>query len=328
MKCAEVATQGEGRHVIHYRAYRNPDSPDVVEAWNASFSGRRVVPVRLATVLEYFTFAKPYFDPQGLILALDDNKPIGLVHAGFGPAADGKSTDPAVGVICALGVAPSHRRQGIGAELLRRAEEYLKGRGAKELYAGPLAPRNPFTFGLYGGCNSPGFLASDVLARPFFEKHGYQVAETAGLFQRPLARAYLPPDPRFGAIRQQYDVIASPYHGAGWWRECVFGPIETVEYRMQQKQQGPVVARCLLWDMETFHQSWGEACVGMLELSVQPGFRRQGLAKYLLSQILRHLRDQPFHLFEAIADPNDAAARGLLQGLEFQQVDVGYCYRR
>ena len=29
----------------------------------------------MATVLEYFTFAKPYFDPQGLILALNDSQP-------------------------------------------------------------------------------------------------------------------------------------------------------------------------------------------------------------------------------------------------------------
>jgi GNAT superfamily N-acetyltransferase len=314
--------------VISYRAYRNPDSPAVVEAWNVCFSGRRVVPVRLATVLEYFTFAKPYFDPAGLILAFDGGRPVGMVHAGFGAADDGKWIDPAVGVICALGVTPSHRRQGVGAELLRRAEDYLRQRGAKELFAGPLAPRNPFTFGLYGGCNSAGFLASDVTARPFLEKHGYKLAHSAGLFQRPLARAYLPPDPRFPTIRQKYDVIASPYHGAGWWRECTYGPIEAVEYRVQGKQQGPVVARCVLWDMETFAQSWGEACVGMLELTVEPEHRRQGLAKYLLSQILRHLRDQPFHLFEAMADPDDAAARGLLQGLEFQQVDVGQCYRR
>jgi ribosomal protein S18 acetylase RimI-like enzyme len=314
--------------VIHYRAYRNPDSPAVVEAWNACFSGRRVVPVRLTTVLEYFTFAKPYFDPQGLILALDDDKPIGLVHAGFGPAADGQAIDPATGVICALGVAPSHRRQGIGGELLRRAEDYLKQLGATELFAGPLAPRNPFTFGLYGGCNSPGFLASDVMARPFFEKYGYRLSASAGLFQRPLARAYLPPDPRFATIRQSYDVIATAYHGAGWWRECVMGPIEAVEYRVQQKQQGAVVARCVLWDMEPFAPVWGESCVGMLELTVLPEHRRQGLAKYLLSQILRHLRDQPFHLFEAMADPNDAAAMGLLRGLEFQQVEVGHAYRR
>jgi ribosomal protein S18 acetylase RimI-like enzyme len=314
--------------VIHYRPYRNTDSPAVAQTWNASFSGRRVVPIRMATVLEYFTFAKPYFEPDGLTLALDDGKPVGLVHAGFGPGADGKSIDVTTGVISTLGVVPSHRRQGIGSELLRRAEEFLRGRGAKTLYAGPLAPNNPFTFALCGGCDSPGFLASDVMARPFFEKHGYQLARSAGLFQRALAKAYLPPDPRFGPIRQQFDVVASPYHKAGWWRECVMGPIEAVEYRLQMKPQGQVVARCVLWDMETFQQLWGQACVGMLELYVLPEFRRRGLAKYLLAQILRYLRDQPFHLFEAMADLSDPAALGLLQGLEFEQVDVGYCFRR
>lgn len=299
----------------------------MVEAWNAAFTGKRIVPVRLATVLEYFTLSKPYFDPEGLILAFDEARPIGLVHAGFGPGS-GAVVDSTVGVICALGVAPAHRRQGIGTELLRRAEDYLRGKGAKELLAGPQRPNNPFTFGLYGGCESPGFLASEPLARPFFEKHGYRLQRSAGLFQRALAKAILPNDPRFANIRQQFDILASPYRGASWWHECVLGPIEAVEYHVQKKPDGDTVARCVLWDMETFAQNWGESSVGLFDLFVEPAYRRQGLAKYLLTQILRHLRDQPFHLFEAMAMLDDAASVGLMQNLEFEQVDTGCCYRR
>jgi ribosomal protein S18 acetylase RimI-like enzyme len=81
--------------------------------------------------------------------------------------------------------------------------------------------------------------------------------------------------------------------------------------------------------MEPFAQNWGgETCVGMIDLTVLPEHRRQGIARYLLAQILRHLRDQPFQLFEVMADLADPAAMGLLRGLEFQQVEMGHCYRR
>jgi ribosomal protein S18 acetylase RimI-like enzyme len=313
--------------VIHYRSFGNFDPPVVVGLWNACLSGRRVVPLRAATVLEYFTLAKPYFDPNGLILALAGDLPVGFVHAGFGPNAGSSALDTSVGVICALGVIPSYRRQGIGGELLRRAEQFLRAGGARTLYAGPLAPRNPFTFGLYGGCNSPGFLDAEQPLRPFFEKHGYQLDHSAGIFQRVLARVQVPPDPRFNLIRQRCDIIAAPYHQAGWWREAVLGPVEAVEYRLQEKQGGKALAQCVLWDMEPFRPSWGDACVGMIDLVVDPAYRRQGLARYLLSQVLRHLRDQPFGLFEALARLDDPATLGLLQGLEFEQVDVGHCYR-
>jgi hypothetical protein len=51
--------------VIHYRGFRNPDPPLLAEVWNACLPGRRTVPLRPGnlTLLEFFTFAKLYFDP-------------------------------------------------------------------------------------------------------------------------------------------------------------------------------------------------------------------------------------------------------------------------
>jgi len=316
--------------VIHYRSFRNPDPPVVADVWNASLSGPRtaVIPVQATTILEYFTLSKPYFDPRGLILAFDDNKPVGFVHAGFGPSPDGKGLDTSIGIVCTLGVIPSHRRQGIGSELLRQVEAYLRGRGANEILAGPVALRNPFTFGLYGGSNSAGFLASDTLARPFLEKHGYQVIRTSAFHQRRLQNLRIPADPRFQTLRQQYDIIAAPHHGAGWYREAVLGPVEVVEYRLQDKKTSEVTAKALLWVMELFSHGWQEACVGMLGLEVQPAHRRRGHAKYLLGQTLRHLREQPFDLFEAVIEQDNSAGLGLLRQLEFEQVEVAHGFRR
>jgi ribosomal protein S18 acetylase RimI-like enzyme len=312
--------------VIRYRSFRNTDSPVVIDLWSRSLSGRRVVPMQSPTLLEFFTLSKPCFDPAGLILALDDSTPVGFVHAGFAANAAGTALDFSRGVICTLGVIPPRRRQGIGSELLRLAEQYLRERGARDLLAGPLAPDNPFTFGLYGGGNSPGFLSGD--ARPFFEKHGYQVERTTGVFQRNLVRMQIPADPRFLGISQKYDIFSGSFHRAGWWRECVLGPIEAVEYQLQHKASETIVARCILWDMDTFNARWGQSSVGMLDLVVEPAFRCQGLARYLLAQILRHLREQPFQLFETQAQLDNTAALGLLNGLGFQQVDTGLRFRR
>ena len=104
------------------------------------------------------------------------------------------------GVLCSLGVIPSHRKQGIGAELAVAAEDYLRRRGAMTLYAGPMAPLNPFTFGLYGGSQSAGFLDSDAAAGPFFERRGYQTQETKLVFQCPLDRPPVVADGRFAGL--------------------------------------------------------------------------------------------------------------------------------
>jgi ribosomal protein S18 acetylase RimI-like enzyme len=322
------ATSSKGVPVIHYRPFRNTDPPLVVEVWNASLTGQRTVPLANTTILEYFTLAKPFFDPAGMIFALEDDKPVGVVHAGFAANAAGTALDLSVGVICLLAVIPSHRDQGIGSELLRRIEEYLKSKGAKEILVGPYAPDNPFLFGLYGGCNSPGVLAREPLAGPFLEKRGYQAARSCGLFQRELDRLYLPNDPRTQTIRQSFDIVAMPYGHAGWWRECVLGPIEAVVYQLQEKPGQHAIGQAILWDMDPFSQMWGETCVGLIDIEVVPGFRRQGLGRYLLSQVLRHLRQQTFHLFEARADLGNEPLLNLLRSMGFQQVETGRCYRR
>jgi GNAT superfamily N-acetyltransferase len=212
--------------------------------------------------------------------------------------------------------------------LLRRSEAYLRGRGARELYAGPLAPLNPFTFGLYGGSQSAGFLESDPAARPFLERHGYRAAAGRRVFQRLLNLPVAVADARFPACRQRYELLAGPYRGATWWEECVAGPLELHEFCLQDRASGQKAARVVVWEMETFSRVPGVHSVGVVALDVAPERRRQGLAKFLLAQLLRHLVDQFFSMIEAHTAADDEAAMSLLRGLGFAQVDAGQQYRR
>ena len=316
--------------MIEYRTFRNTDPPLVAEAWTACLAGPRTVsiPVKSTTLLEYFVLSKPYFDPKGLVLALEDARPVGFAHAGFVGNAAGDGLDTSTGVLCALGVAPRLRRRGVGGELLRRSEDYLRGRGATRLLAGAMTPDNPFLFGLYGGCDSPGILARQEAAAPFLMKHGYAAARQCGIFQRNLGALQVPADNRFADIRLQYDIVGAPLPAENWWRESVLGPIEVFQYDLRDKKVEAVVASLFLWDMELFGQTWGQSCVGLLDLRVVPGIRRRGLGRYLLSQVLRHLRDQTFSLFEARIDLDNAPGVAFFENLGFARVETGTTYQR
>lgn len=309
--------------MIHYRTFRNADPPAVVRVWNESFTGRGATLLRGNTLIEFFLFAKPYFDPEGLILALADDTPVGFALSGFGPTADGTALDTGVGILCLLGVTPRLRRQGIGSELLKRSEDYLRRRGARQLLAGPLSPRNPFTFAIYGGSQSPGFLDSDTLARPFLEKHGYRPEAAVTVLHRKLGRALGAPDGRFAPLRQQYTVQAGALRAQSWWQECVRGPIDPVEFRLVDQGRGSAAGRAVLWEMETYRPRWDDHPVGILDLEVAPEHRRRGLGKFLLSQILRHLQEQFFTLVEVQVAEGNAAALGLVRQLGFEPVDTG-----
>lgn len=315
--------------MVYYRHFRNDDPPGLAEVWNETFTGRGEVQLRHSSPLENYVFAKSYFDRAGLIVAVEDGKHVGFAHAGFGPNEAQTALCMATGVVCAIGVRPSYRRRGIGSELLRRCESYLAAGGAGTLYAGPRAPFNPFYFGLYGGSNLPGFLESDTDADPFLRQHGYLPHSTTVVLQRSLVEPLQIADGRFPALRRQFEVRIAAKRGAGtWWQECVQGPVETVEFFLENKTTAEVVARTSVWEMDGFSWRWNQPAVGILELEVREDWRRQGLAKLLLTQLLRYLQEQFFALAEVHASEQNQTALQLLQSLDFQQVDAGRLYKK
>jgi ribosomal protein S18 acetylase RimI-like enzyme len=61
---------------------------------------------------------------------------------------------------------------------------------------------------------------------------------------------------------------------------------------------------------------------------VRPELRRQGLARLLLSQVLRYYQDQSFELVEVQAAVEDEPVGRLMRGLGFEVVDHGRQYRK
>ena len=151
--------------MVEYRTFRNSDTPRLVAVWNEAFKHRGSPQLANNTLIERYVFAKSIFDPKGLIVAESNGAVVGWAHAAM--SGNPFNAQP-VGVVCLIGVVPKHQRQGIGSELLKRSEQYLRDQGAEVLTAGGHWPNNPFYMGLYGGCESPGFLVSDPLAEPFF----------------------------------------------------------------------------------------------------------------------------------------------------------------
>jgi ribosomal protein S18 acetylase RimI-like enzyme len=328
LRLAETA-DGRGLCVVQYRTFRNDDPPRLAQVWNAACTGRGAVLLRHSSPLEHYVFAKPYFDPAGLILASDGAAPVGIAHAGFGATPDGSQISTEKGVICLVGVIPSHRRRGIGSELLRRCEDYLRQQGAKDLYAGGMAPLNPFYLGVYGGSSSPGFLMSDPAAEPFLARHGYRPCEFCQVFHCKLNHSYNVVDSRFANLRNRYDIRAQARgRPASWWQAAVLGPLEMLEFTVEDKATHEVLGRVSVWEMDGFSHRWNESALGLVDAEVREDMRRQGLGKYLFSQALRYLRDQYFTLAELQVPEQSEAGRKLCQSLGFKQVDTGRMYRK
>jgi ribosomal protein S18 acetylase RimI-like enzyme len=298
-----------------------------VDVWNGAFAGRGAVRLRNSSPLERFVFAKPIFDPAGLILAEENGHCIGFAHAAMTPPV--QSEEARVGVVCAIGVRPECQRRGTGTELLRRCESYLRERGAKVIQAGPHWPFNPFYLGLYGGCDSPGFLVSDPQAEPFFLRHKYTLGLRTLVMQRLLDQPVKIIDPRFAPHRQRFQVRAcSPRSLHDYWKECILGFLDPLELQLEDRQTSKVAAVSLVWEMDLFGQRWERPAIGIMGFEVEPTLRRLGIGKFLLSQLLRQVQEQYFEIAEAHLREDNQPAIQFLKSLSFEHVDTGQVFTR
>jgi ribosomal protein S18 acetylase RimI-like enzyme len=316
--------------MIRYRTFRNDDPPGLTAIWNAAGLGRGAATPISPGLFDRDILAKPYFDPPGLIVAEDNETPIGFAHAGFGPNEDETEIDTRAGVLCAVLVRPEYRRRGIGSELLRRAEQYLREEGATQLTAGCAPPANPFYFGLYGGSDIRGILDSDKAAEPFLRRHGYQSLPPTVVLARRLGEKPITGDSRWADLRQRYEVqFVSLAAIPSWWQDCRLGMIEPAEFRLVDRiGNQTTAARIIAWEMASFEPKWNAPTVGILDMVVRSDVRRRGLGRFLLGIMLRTIEEQRFAAIEAHCEESNAAGLGLLHGLGFVQVDRGRTYRK
>jgi ribosomal protein S18 acetylase RimI-like enzyme len=316
--------------VVHYRKFRNTDPPGLVTIWNEVLVGHGGIWLPNSSPLERCVFSKPYFDPAGLIVAEEDGAFVGFAHAGFGfegpPGVGGAATAPTPGVVCLLAIRPQYRRRRIGSDLLHHAETYLHERGAAAVFAGPHRPLDPFYLGLYGGSDLPGFLASQPEPLPFLTGHGYRVHQEISIFRRRVREPLRAFDPRATSFRQQYELgVATRKIFAGWWQECVFGPVEPLEFSLVNKATNEQSVRALVWYMEGFGEP-NRRLVGIVNLEVKESKRRQGLGRFFLGLLLRALEEEFFESTEIQVEKTNAAGVSFCMNAGFEQVDVGRVY--
>ncbi|HZZ72074.1 MAG TPA: GNAT family N-acetyltransferase [Pirellulales bacterium] len=280
-----------------------------------------------ASLFDALVLSKPYFDREGLIVAEEDDRAVGFVHAGFGATEDESDLSHDLGVTCLLLTHPQAPQQVVGPELLHQSEAYLRAHGAKVLYAGGIQPLVPFYWGLYGGSEMPGILDSDAEMQGFFLGHGYRKIDQVTIFHRELAGFRPTIDRRQMQIRRstRIEVTIDP-PAKTWWEACTQGAMNRILYVLRQGEA--IVARALFWDLQPLATAWGVNAQGLIHVEVAPEKRKQGLAAYLIGEALREMQQQGVTLVEAQAMQHNRPALGLYHRLGFTPIDQGSVLRK
>lgn len=308
--------------MIDYRPFRNTDPPALCEIWRHSDLLRGCFEPLTPSILEATVFCKPFFDPCGLIVAVEDGSPIGFAHAGFAPTADGSGLDTSIGATCMLKVAGHERRQDVVSELLAHCEQYLRSHGAKRLYGGSFGLIAPFYLGLYGGAAASGVLATDALQLGAFWRAGYVESGRRSILQRQLVgfRPAVDRDQMKLKRTTQIDYLPDP-PSATWWEACTLGVTDRYSFTARSRQGQAEIGSAVYWDMEPLASCWGVHARGLCELTAPLSPDRPGHLLFLIGESLRLLAAGGATLVEAHVDAQDDPLAPILAKLGFHEVE-------
>ena len=313
--------------MIRYRPFQNWDPPALAEIWRSQPPLRGRMQGLTPRLLEELVFARPYFDRQGLILAVDGERPVGFVHAGFGGNDDLSALDKSLGTTCHLLVAPHEQRGEIQAELLRASEAYLVASGVRQLFGGSAFPLNSFYLGLYGGSRLPGVLTSDLEQIALFQRAGYRERERRVLLNRPLANFRTPIDRRLMQLRRRCEVIA--VHDVtpdNWWESCVWMHASWTRYELRFRDSADALISATFWDILPLSKSWGVQASGMVRVEDTPEARAEGMTTFLLAEAFLDLQRNGAALMETQAFAKDVSLLALLNELGLAAYDEGLLF--
>ena len=334
--------------MLAIRSFCNSDTAALLHIWGqrACLNPEHFRPLSPA-LLEQHVLGRPWFDPYGLLLAFDDDQPVGFAHAGFGPNDDHTNIDRSVGVVCMMMVLPEYEhRRGVGTQLLDACERYLIDRGTKRIYGGAVRPAAPFYMGLYGGSEPIGVFESDTPAIELYRTSGYETIHKTLLFRLSL-RSYTPPItaktiPWRRKITLKRTDLPTPQH---WWEACMMCHFTWLELRgyfpNDREPVGSVVIRVTdSLDMPEFmpptpdpSDSWRiirrrPLTAGLMNIHVHPDCRNQGLAAYLLGEMIRDVQKHGVTTFEAQAADDNAPLVALLKSMRWSIADRGEVFRK
>lgn len=314
--------------MMQLRPFRNDDSPGVVAVWNEQPPIRGRLAKLSTTILEQHVLSKPYFDPQGLIVAEESERMIGFVHVGFTPSVHSAELVRESGVISLLMVRCQENAKTVARKLLDEGEKWLRERGAKDFLGGGAGLHAPFYLGLYGGCRLPGVLVGDTTLIDVLQAAGYMEHLPFQIWHRALNTFRVPVERAWLALKRQYKLNGlSDDPVKDWDDACAFSWTDPIVFGIDPITTGDRAGSLTFWNMEPLASGWGQRAMGLAECSMT-GKAATALLPCFLAEALRQFQSEGVALVEIQTQPNDEELLQACQKLGFQSIDRGVQFRK
>lgn len=315
--------------------YHNANSAAVVDIWSEQ-AGKFpdfFTPLSI-DLLESQILGNSLFDAKGFLIALDDGKPVGFIHASFCPDLQGTNLSYETGILFAPIIRPDiAARAEIAETLILAGENYLRSHGTERWYAGGYASASPFYMGLYGRCNPEGILQKDEMVIDAFLKLGYHLFSESRRFRIELSRFHPNVTTKIHKAHRDFIVRRMPgWKAPNWWEANIYRNFNSMEWNVFSRDdhssfpepiagslfrqiQRPIYSRNNQ-DRNAVHIIMDY--IGVLESNL-----RQGIASFLLTTSFNEMIADEFSpiVVDTIVESQDKPLIDFLLSHHFQETD-------
>ena len=104
--------------------------------------------------------------------------------------------------------------------------------------------------------------------------------------------------------------------------------MDTIRFELLQRSDSAVVASAHITGLDIYIPKWGIRAVGLHNVLVAEGERRQGYGLSLVIEICKRLREQSISVIEVQVDEHDEEALGLFETAKFEEVQKLVSFRK
>lgn len=316
--------------MITLRSFRNTDTSSLCAIWNEHHADLglecEIDPLRF----ELFSLAKPYFEPENLLIAEDQTGRIqGFLH--FGPISNDDLSNTAMDEIAvfALCVRPDPDEDRVAKELLQRVCETARKLGSRICTFRPMLPNAAFYLSLGPADCMAGVISQEVRLCKWLSQCEFSPQTPTCLWELELMAFQAPIDRiqiqirRAATVHQQLDEPELP-----WWLACALGHTEPTKFQLTHRQEKRTLCEALFWTLSPELQSSPAQIVWLWPPNQCTSPPEQDYQVFLLSEALRQYQEERVDYVRTAALADDSMLTALFRRLGFRVIHNGMVFQK
>jgi len=305
---------------VEIRTFRPGLEEAVVSLWNRCVRGCYATGPLDVESFAASVLAKKYYDPDGLLVAFDQGRPVAFVHAGF-KSSDWIQPDCRMGTLSMVAVEEDYLKDGEAT--VAEAVRYLFRRGAKQVEAFTIDfPRTPFYNGLYGG-ELAGMDEEHSRGLELMRRCRFNISNGALIMVCELAdeAAFVPPAE---GLQLRIGDWQSPLLGRSP-AEC-YGIPEPVRRASLVNLDGEEKGGITFWQLDRYNRASGDHLAVVSHVGVAPELQGTGAAVWLQQEVHKILRGEGAERVGLGTGASNGRAVSFYRKLGYQPLKTAYSF--